>query len=285
MIQDFKVPSIDPVPEGIERPFWSVMIPTYNCADYLVKTLETVLVQDPGLEKMQIEVVDDCSTKDDPEAVVKEIGKGRVSFYRQPQNVGAIRNFNTCIERATGHLVHILHGDDYVSKEFYTHFSQVIESHPEEVFFACRTFIVDESDEIISISDSLKFLENIKNDSSSIFNSNPFRTPGIVIKRKFYEDKGGFCESLKHTADWEMWVRTIIEYGSAISINQPLAFYRLFEGNDTNKLARSGDLIRDLRQIGNIFDSKYQDFNKKEFLNRIKNQAFNLYIKFLSIDD
>lgn len=91
---------IPPVPEDIQRPMWSVMIPTYNCAQYLRKTLESVLAQDPGQERMQIEVVDDCSTEDDPQSVVDELGRGRVSFFRQSQNVGLVRNFETCLLRS-----------------------------------------------------------------------------------------------------------------------------------------------------------------------------------------
>ncbi|NJO94262.1 MAG: glycosyltransferase family 2 protein [Hydrococcus sp. RM1_1_31] len=73
--------SIAPVPDGVYRPFWSVMIPNYNCTHYLVQTLKSVLEQDPGSEVMQIEVLDNCSTQDDPEAIVNEIGKGRVFFF------------------------------------------------------------------------------------------------------------------------------------------------------------------------------------------------------------
>src|SRR5215470_11545792 len=69
-----------PVPDGTTRPLWSVMIPTYNCAKYLRETLTSVLAQDPGAEQMQIDVVDDCSTEDDPEAVVRELGS-RVVFH------------------------------------------------------------------------------------------------------------------------------------------------------------------------------------------------------------
>jgi len=90
------------------------MIPTFNCADYLRITLQSLLDQVPGPDEMQIEVVDDCSTKDDPEAVVQELGRGRVQFFRQPRNVGAIENFNTCVRRSRGHYVHLLHGDDLV---------------------------------------------------------------------------------------------------------------------------------------------------------------------------
>jgi len=118
------IPQIDPVPEGTPRPFWSVMIPTFNCAKYLRQTLESVLAQDPGPGLMQIEVVDDVSTKDDPEAVVREIGKGRVQFYRNGQNLGAIRNFNGCVQRAKGHWVHILHGDDAVLPGFIGRYRQ-----------------------------------------------------------------------------------------------------------------------------------------------------------------
>jgi len=110
---------IPPVPDGTCRPLWSVMIPTYNCASYLRETLASVLAQDPGSEVMQIEVIDDYSTKDAPAAVVEELGRGRVSFYRQKENVGYIRNFDTCLERSHGKLIHILHGDDYVREGFY----------------------------------------------------------------------------------------------------------------------------------------------------------------------
>ena len=53
---------LPPVPAGEARPFWSVMIPTYNCAVYLRETLASVLAQDPGPDRMQIEVVDDQLT-------------------------------------------------------------------------------------------------------------------------------------------------------------------------------------------------------------------------------
>src|SRR6266404_6785487 len=96
---DSKPPAIAPVQDGVHRPLWSVMIPAFNCAKYLQQTLESVLAQDQGSDQMQIEVVDDCSTTDDPKAVVEEVGKGRVAFHRKPKNEGAITNFNACIQR------------------------------------------------------------------------------------------------------------------------------------------------------------------------------------------
>ncbi len=88
-------PTIAPLPTGRARPYWSVMIPTYHCAGYLRHTLRSVLEQAPSPDDMQIEVVDDASVKDDTEAVVREIGQGRVRFFRQPVNAGPQRTFTT----------------------------------------------------------------------------------------------------------------------------------------------------------------------------------------------
>src|SRR5262249_41662962 len=90
-------PRVPPPPESAKRPFWSVMIPIYNCReDYLRETLGSVLVQDPGADDMQIQVIDNCSTLGDPEAVVRELGGGRIEFHRQPSNLGIAANFNAC---------------------------------------------------------------------------------------------------------------------------------------------------------------------------------------------
>lgn len=100
------------------RPLWSVVIPTYNCSIYLRETIQSVLIQDKGVENMEIWVVDDCST-DNPQAIVEELGKGRIGFYRQKQNVGQLNNFSTCLNLAKGKIIHLLHGDDFVHDGFY----------------------------------------------------------------------------------------------------------------------------------------------------------------------
>ena len=66
-------PPIYPVPEGVERPFWSVMIPTYNPKQhYLEKTINSIIVQAIDGKDMQIELIDDCSTNFNPEDFLKK---------------------------------------------------------------------------------------------------------------------------------------------------------------------------------------------------------------------
>jgi glycosyltransferase involved in cell wall biosynthesis len=242
-IQKIDYPIISRIPEGTHRPFWSVMIPTYNCAEYLVKTLESVLVQDPGSEQMQIEVIDDCSTKDDPEIIVREVGKGRVSFFRHPQNVGPIQNFNKCIERGFGMWIHILHGDDAVKPGFYEKYKELIQQYPGSSLIFSPSHLIDGQGKIFDISNSMVSQDGIvENFSQKQAIRNWILTPSVVIPRKIYEKIGGFNEKLYHTADWEMFFRAG-SYKKAISSINSYSLYRDHLSNHTSKLVMTGDNI------------------------------------------
>jgi glycosyltransferase involved in cell wall biosynthesis len=245
--------TIPPVPEREPRPLWSVMIPTYNCADYLRETLASILAQDPGSEIMQIEVVDDHSSKDDPKAVVEELAKGRVSFYQQPQNVGYIQNFNTCLQRSRGHLVHLLHGDDCVRNGFYQKMQQAFESSPEIGAAFCRHICVDEHGhwQWFSALEQLdsgvlnKWLEQI-----AVINR--LQPPSMVVRRDAYEKLGGFDSRICCCAeDWEMWVRIAAQYPVWYEV-EPLALYRVHSKSLTGRCASTGQNVRDLRRIVEI---------------------------------
>ena len=134
------VPQIRPISEEGHRPLWSVMIPVYNRVKYLRQALESVLSQGYGQDEMQIEVVDDCSANSEAEAIVKEIGCDRISFYRQRQRVGFVSNWNTCIERARGHLVHILHDDDFVANGYYEEVNALRNKYPDLGLYGTRSF-------------------------------------------------------------------------------------------------------------------------------------------------
>jgi len=257
-------PRIEPVPEGTKRPFWSVMIPTYHCAQYLREALGSVLNQDPGEERMQIEVIDDCSTKDDPEAVVKEQRSGRVQFYRQPRNGGVVANFNTCITRARGEWVHILHGDDYVAPGFYAAAEEAIRKPPKVGFVSSRVMKVDNNGILKGMTSRVLAMEKGGAGAESMYYTNLFFFPGVVVSREAYEAVGGFHRGLAHVADWEMWVR-VIRHAGGRTISRPLASYRVFEGNDTSKLMRTGENLRDHMRLREMFASTYEQFDRVRF--------------------
>ena len=245
--------TISPVPKMEVRPLWSVMIPTYNCADYLRKTLAAVLAQDPGQELMQIEVVDDCSTNDNPAAVVAELGKNRVQFFRQSKNLGVTKNFDTCLERSQGHLVHILHGDDLVLEGFYSKMQNAFEQQSDIGAAFCRQIFIDDEGNQLALSD-------LEQDKSGILNNwlerlaseQRIMTPSIVVRREAYEKLGGFDQRLICSEDWEMWVRIAANYPIWYEV-EPLAAYRMHNNSNTGRHIRTGEDMRYTRKAISIF--------------------------------
>jgi glycosyltransferase involved in cell wall biosynthesis len=275
-------PSIAPLTQSENRPLWSVMIPTFNCARYLKQTLESVLAQDLGPELMQIEVVDDFSTQDDPEQVVREVGKGRVAFYRKEKNSGATANFNTCIERSQGEWVHILHGDDWVAPEFYESVRKAIQHYPQVDAVSTRGLIVTAEGEVALLSDRLEDWEKANGSVLSLLGHNPIMTPTVVVRRRFYETHGGFDTRLVHVADWEMWAR-IARLSHLLSLNQVLAYYRAFDGNDTGRLAQTGENLIDCLRFGAMLTEQCPDFEETPFLRRVALIAYNQKKKFAAL--
>ena len=92
---------------------------------------------------MEIEVVDDCSTKVDVASMVKDIAGERVAYFRNHDDLGLAGCWDTCIARAKGALVHMLHQDDYVLPGFYNRLDTAAQSHPEIGLLASRSFLVD----------------------------------------------------------------------------------------------------------------------------------------------
>lgn len=247
---------VPPIPAGQPRPTWSVMIPTFNCAKYLRETLISVLQQGFPPHLMQIEVIDDCSTKDDPQRVVEEVGGGRVNFYRQPHNVGHVRNFETCLLRARGHLVHQLHGDDLVRDGFYRRMQAVFENHPEVGLAFCRVIFADEEGVWRHLPDPLRSKPGIISDwLAQISVRQLVHTPGVVVRRDVYEKLGGFDRRLAWTEDWEMWVRVAVHFPVWYE-PEPLAVYRTHSTSNTARHIRSGENARDICRAIEIIHSE-----------------------------
>jgi glycosyltransferase involved in cell wall biosynthesis len=231
------------------------MIPTFNCARYLGETLESVLCQDPGPEVMQIEVIDDHSTKDDPESIVRKLGKGRVGFHRQPQNVGHTRNFETCLQRSRGHLVHLLHGDDAVRPGFYTSLGRVFAEHPQVGAAFCRNLVIDEKGNWTGLSPLETSKSGVLVDLvERLAVRQCIQTPAMAVRRAIYEILGMFDKRLSWTEDWEMWARIAGSYPVWHEV-APLALYRIHADSNTGRYKRTGENIRDLHRLFSLVEN------------------------------
>lgn len=235
-------PTVSPLALDEHRPLWSVMIPVYNCAEYIPAAIESVLVQDLGEVFMQIEVVDDASTDSDVEEMVRELGKGRVRYFRHRENVGSLRNFETCINRSKGKLVHLLHGDDRVKPGFYQKMTKLFERYPESGAALCNFNLIDASGKRSHDYSKLSKTEGIlKNGFLRIAMLQPIQYVTMVVRREVYEHLGSFY-GMPYGEDWEMWVR-IARYYSIAYTPEILAEYRFHPGSLSSRLGVLGNSI------------------------------------------
>lgn len=114
--------------------------------------------------------------------------------------------------------------------------------------------------------------------------SNDLRTPGVVVRRSFYETHGGFLPGLTHVADWEMWVRAISR-GGGLFLNELLAAYRFFPNNETGRLARTAENLRSHLRLAGIFASQFKDFDSARFRKSVAQLALQQEKRFREIGD
>ena len=277
-------PVIEPVLQEEGRPLWSVMIPSYNFINFLRFTIQSVLQQDPGAAMMQIEVIDDHSTDGDVEALVNEVGKGRVTFFQQPVNRGSLRNFETALNRAKGKWVHLLHGDDLVKPAFYAEIEMLFNKFPEAGAAFTEYTHVDEkgSEKAPGVSILKKEAAIIEDFLLKISTSQLLQPPAIVVKRAVYEKLGGFF-AVHYGEDWEMWIRIAANYPVAYS-PKCLALYRTgHASNITTGSISTGQNIKDIRKVIDITQAYLPPGKRKQIRNSAR-KTFSIHYAMASYD-
>lgn len=248
---------------------WSVMVPVYNCSRYLPECLNSILAQCAPEQDMQVEVVDDASTDTDVAALVQAVGKGRVTYYRQPQNVGSLRNFETCINRAQGKLIHLLHGDDKVRNGYYAAMSRLFQAYPEAGAAFCRYSCVDDAGQTLYRQRPEMQQDGILQDwLLKIAEHQRIQYAAIAIRREVFEKLGGFY-ALTYGEDWEMWARIARHYPVAYT-PAILADYRKHAGSISGLKYLTGQHIKDLAQAMALIQNHLPDNQRETVLKKSK---------------
>jgi glycosyltransferase involved in cell wall biosynthesis len=262
-------PKINPIGEGFEKPLWSVMVPVYNCSQFIPDVLEGLLCQNIPEKDMEIEVVDDASTDADVEKIVNEIGKGRIKYFRQSKNVGSLRNFKTCIERSRGKLIHLLHGDDRVLPGYYSAIQRLFETYPAAGAAFCNyRYINEKGTENFCQPLEMPGEGLLKDWLLRIAERNLIQYAAITVKREVYEDLGSFYAS-NYGEDWEMWVRIAQKYPFAYTPNL-LAEYRQHHCSITGDKFQKGESLKDINYVMELVQNYIPESHRKTLLRKSK---------------
>jgi glycosyltransferase involved in cell wall biosynthesis len=101
----------------MEKPFVSILIPTYNREKLIAESIHSALSQNYG--DFEVVVVDNASTDGTWEQIQRiASADSRLRAFRNEANVGPVRNWIECARHARGTLCKILWSDDLIDAEY-----------------------------------------------------------------------------------------------------------------------------------------------------------------------
>jgi len=182
----------------------SAIIPTYNRADYVVRSIDSALVQRLANGQVQVIVVDDGST-DDTAAVVQQRFGTRVRYLaQQNRREGAARN--TGAADARGGYLAFLDSDDYWLPGKLEADVARLERPDRPALVYSRVRNVDPDDRPLGE----RRLPSPQGDVFWALARESFvPMSSVTVRADAFRACGGFREdrALSGTADWELWLR------------------------------------------------------------------------------
>jgi glycosyltransferase involved in cell wall biosynthesis len=220
----------------MSSPRFSVIIPSYNRADFLPQAIDSVLAQ--GYQEFELIVVDDGSTDDTPAVLAARAGQF-VHLRQENRGLAAARNAGLRVAR--GEFVGFLDSDDCWEPGFLAAVLATFEAHPD-----CGVVFVAERE--LSATGERRPRIHTKRSPGIFFTTEGLvgRDTGVgcgrpgVARRRWVAELGGFDESFRSAVDCEMWIRWSFRVRMVL-LPEPLVLRRLHGGHlsgDRGKNAR-----------------------------------------------
>jgi glycosyltransferase involved in cell wall biosynthesis len=212
------------------RPLVTVVIPTYNRADYVAETIESVLGQ--TYENLEIIVIDDGST-DDTASVVERYAPRVRYVWQENAERGASRNHG--LRLAKGEFIAFLDSDDVWLPHKVEDDVAYFTAHPEVGVIYSDAIEIDADGKETGI---LKARGRSGRITRALLERNLVFMPTHLARTAKVREVSGFREerALSGSEDWEMWVRLSLVTEFAY-IPKVTAKYRIHAANSMSSAA------------------------------------------------
>jgi glycosyltransferase involved in cell wall biosynthesis len=235
----------------MKEPVVSVVVPTFNRADLLGETLQSILAQ--TLRDLELIVVSDGST-DGTRAVVEGLGDPRVQFIEQANSGGPAGPRNRGVRAARGKYVAFCDDDDLWLPEKLERQVALMERESDIALSYTEGENFGDSD--VFTRTSLRG-RPVDDHFRALLYRNFITNSSVVVRRAVLAEVGAFNEdrALRGTEDYEMWLRIARRHRIA-GVHQPLFRYRIHRsnlaGNRSKATERSIKVLKDLSASGVI---------------------------------
>ncbi len=205
-------------------PKFSVIISVYNKANFIQKTIKSVL--DQTEDDYEIIIVNDAST-DNSEGVIQSLHNPKIKYHCFKQNKGAASARNKGIELATGKYLAFLDGDDLWDNTYLSEIETLITSFPDHKVFAAAVTIQEHDGKRNS---RYSFLNPDKEEHLSLnyFESSIKNTiltsSSTVVEKSVFAHTGAYDTSIKSGQDTDLWIRIGLEHRVAFSTKELVTY-------------------------------------------------------------
>ena len=241
---------------GKVRPQFSIIVPAYNAASTLGRTLDSVRAQ--TYDDWECVVVDDGST-DTTAALLADYASddSRIRSIFQ-ENAGTAAALNTAARAATGDFLVQLGADDELLPEYCEMTAELIASRPDYDIYAANALQVFAGGKTVRFHRGERFQRQLSLAIDDVIQK-PLIYGSAAIRREVFEARGGFRSEV-YNEDYDFWLRALA--GGARHIYQPvdLSLYHVTPNQKTEDAVkmRSSDyqLLGDLLASGVLQESQ-----------------------------
>ena len=173
----------------------AVVIPTYNCAQYLARALASAAAQ--TYRDFQLFVIDDGSTDNTEEIVAKF-----ACVFEKQQHAGQAAARNRGISISSSPYVAFLDADDAWLPQKLEKQIAFLESHPD-IGLVCCDCADGGSEPLARSALCVPQYPRFEHLARECF----IFTPTVVVRRECLEECGGFNESIKVSEDFNLWLK------------------------------------------------------------------------------
>ncbi len=125
----------------------SVIVPTYNRAKYIGRTIRSLLDQAWVKDNYEIVVINDGS-KDQTSAIL-DVFSDSIKIINLPQNMGLPSAVNVGIKQARGEFVIRVDDDDYLHEDFLKTLCNFLDMNKDFDAVCCDYLVINEKEQII----------------------------------------------------------------------------------------------------------------------------------------
>jgi len=191
--------------EKNESPLISVVVPTYNRAQFIEEAIQSALSQD--YEAFEVVVVDDGST-DSTAEILATIVDERLRYILK-EHSGAPATRNRGIAEARGDLIVWLDSDDILFSGLLSRHASISQQfHDAGVYYG----------DLIAVDAQLRERQRLQFQDwygrrdemlAQSIHGCALPNPGTMVRKWCYEQFGGYAESFPRAHDYELWSRLV----------------------------------------------------------------------------